>query len=71
MTYAISLNGNKIVVANITCAQRTLELYRDLKDLGSRDFLTTDGQLFKDGKQIGYVSYNGRVWDMDDKEMAV
>lgn len=71
MTYAISLNGNKIVVANIACAQHTLGLYRDLKDLGSRDFLTTDGQLFKDGKQIGYVSYNGRVWDMDDKEIQL
>jgi len=27
------------------------------------------GQVYEDGKQIARVSYNGRVWDMDDEEI--
>lgn len=28
------------------------------------------GKLYKNGKQIGRVSYNGRVWDMQENEMS-
>ncbi|MBA7666269.1 hypothetical protein ES703_74348 [subsurface metagenome] len=27
------------------------------------------GQVHEDGKQVARVSYNGRVWDMDDEEI--
>ena len=27
------------------------------------------GQVFKDGIQIARASFNGRIWDMDDKEI--
>lgn len=27
------------------------------------------GQIYKDGKQVARVSYNGRVWDMNDEEI--
>lgn len=29
------------------------------------------GQVYKGNKQIARVSYNGRIWDMDDKELVV
>lgn len=27
------------------------------------------GQVYEDGKQVARVSYNGRVWDMNDEEI--
>jgi len=27
------------------------------------------GQIHKDGKQVARVSYNGRIWDMNDEEI--
>lgn len=27
--------------------------------------------VYKDGKKIGRVSYNGRVWDLKDKEKEI
>jgi|GEM_PF-1008240 len=27
------------------------------------------GQVYEDGKQVARISYNGRVWDMNDEEI--
>ena len=29
------------------------------------------GQVYKGKKQVARVSYNGRVWDMDDEEITI
>jgi len=29
------------------------------------------GQIYEDGKQVARVSYNGRVWDMNDEEIKL
>ena len=36
-------------------------------DLGGSNFLPA--KLYKNGKQIGFISYNGRVWNNDQSEM--
>jgi hypothetical protein len=37
-------------------------------DLGSGNFIPA--KLYKNGKQIGFISYNGRVWNNDQSEMS-
>jgi hypothetical protein len=36
-------------------------------DLGGSNFLPA--KLYKNGKQVGFISYNGRVWNNDQSEM--
>lgn len=36
-------------------------------DLGGSNFLPA--KLYKNGKQVGFISYNGRVWNSDQSEM--
>jgi len=43
--------------------------YINYWDLGGGNW--TGGKVFKDGKQIARVSYNGRVWDMQGKEIKI
>ena len=31
----------------------------------------TGGKVMRDGKQVARISYNGRVWDMEGKEIAI
>jgi len=41
--------------------------YINALELGGGNW--SGGQVYKDGKQIARVSYNGRVWDMSDEEI--
>lgn len=44
--------------------------YRDIHDLGASQCERGDGDVFgADGKKFAHVSYNGRVWDLDDNEI--
>ena len=38
-------------------------------DLGAGNW--TGGQVYEDGKKIALVSYNGKVWDMAEKEIEI
>lgn len=38
--------------------------WRDDNGLGAGNWGTA--RVFKDGKEFGYMSYNGRVWDRND-----
>lgn len=55
-------------------ASKVVSLYITLHDLtagcgsGGNDF--TCGKVYDDGKKVGHVSYNGRVWDNDGKEIV-
>ena len=40
--------------------QQIVRNYIDFYNLGSGNW---DGDVFKDGKLIGYISYNGRYWN--------
>src|SRR5205807_7053617 len=45
-------------------ASQVMQAYRDRFNLGSSDMGSNAGQIFtKEGQQIGYISYNGRVWE--------
>ena len=40
--------------------QQIVSRYIEKNDLGSGNW--TGGAVYKDGEQIGYISYNGRYW---------
>ena len=48
------------------CSRHCLK-YIGMFDLGGGNW--NGGQVFQDGIQIARISYNGRIWDMDDKEI--
>lgn len=55
-------------VENFTEASKLIRDYIDYHDLGASTF--TGGAMYDDdGKYIGRVSYNGRVWDPNDNEI--
>lgn len=48
-------------------AVRIAKNFIEDNDLGSGNFIPA--KLYKNGKQIGFISYNGRVWNNDQSEM--
>lgn len=50
-----------VEVSSLKEASAVCLKYCDDNDLGGGNW--TGGQITEDGKAIGYVSYNGRVWD--------
>jgi hypothetical protein len=51
---------------------KAAEEYRGFWDLGGGNWMTP--AIKKNGKVVGYISYNGRVWesrDLDAKEIVI
>ena len=49
--------------ASIEECQQIVRNYIDFYNLGSGNW--DGGDVFKDGKLIGYISYNGRYWNYE------
>lgn len=45
--------------------QQIVRGYIEENDLGGGNW--TGGKVFKDGEQVGYISYNGRYWEKGSK----
>lgn len=56
-------------IASLEAASIMCRAYIEGWDLGGGNW--TGGQIFENGKQIAKVSYNGRIWDMDDNEISI
>lgn len=67
----IKIGTMTVPVENFKHAKAMFEAYRDGKDLASSEMKKSDGKVFEGKIQVGRVSYNGRVWDMNDKEITV
>jgi 2'-5' RNA ligase len=69
----ITLSGEgapslKVGVESAEQASAALQLYRDKYDLGGEAMGEGSGEIFDpQGKLVGHVSYNGRVWPGDAK----
>jgi hypothetical protein len=62
------LDGKRIVpVESLAEASGVCLGYIDRNDLGFGNW--TGGQVSDGKKQVAIVSYNGRIWDMDGKEI--
>ena len=46
-------------------AAQVVKKYIHDHDLGGGNW--TGGHIFKDGKVVGYVGYNGRIWDVPQR----
>jgi hypothetical protein len=62
------LKLQKVPITSIEDAQSKVRKYIDDNDLGGGNW--TGGDVYKDGKKIGRISYNGRWWSEESKEMA-
>ena len=58
-----------VTVATFKGASEVCLIYINGWELGGGNW--SGGQVYKGNKQIARVSYNGRIWDMDDKELVV
>lgn len=60
MTYRLKLRGRTYPVETLKECSDIFSAVRDQSGQGCSRF--PNGKIFKGGKQIAYVSYNGRVW---------
>lgn len=57
------LTRQRVVLIN--SASAACEAYLAKYNLGGGNW--TGGQLFEQGQPVGHVSYNGRVWDVQER----
>lgn len=61
--FTIKLGRNTIGCDSLADCVKAFEEYS--YDFGSRDLRRGDGNIYRNGKQVAHVSYNGRVWRED------
>ena len=52
----------RVPISSFEEASSIVRKFIDKNDLGGGNW--TGGQIYKNGKEIAYVSYNGRVWEL-------
>lgn len=60
--------GVLVEVDSLHAAAHACRVYIEAWGLGSREW--SGGELREHGETIGHVSYNGRAWDLADKEIV-
>jgi hypothetical protein len=66
---SVKIKKHKIKVKSLIDAKDKVLDFIDENDLGSGNFMGAN--IFSNGKKIGRVSYNGRLWDLKDEEMKM
>lgn len=63
----------RIRVCSARCASILWCAFRDAEGIGGRDLVTESGVLrdAETDRYAGHVSYNGRVWNAEGKEIAL
>lgn len=56
----------RVKVFNLTEAKRVCQEYIDMFQLGAGNF---ECKVFIGKKQVGEISYNLRIWDMNEREI--
>jgi len=64
---SLRVKKTKKSVKSIEEAVKIAKNFIDENDLGGGNFLPA--KIYKNGKHIGFISYNGRVWNNDQSEM--
>lgn len=69
-SYNPIIKNKKIQVKSIAEAVKICKKFIDDNQVGSGNWYAADaGWIFQDGKKIARVAYNGRVFDMNEKEI--
>lgn len=58
---SVKIKPVRVKVSSFAEASKICQKYIDDNDLGGGNW--TGGAIYEDGKQIAYVSYNGRIWE--------
>jgi hypothetical protein len=66
---SMGIPTRRVSVASLAEASATCRVFIENEDLGSGNW--AGGRVFKGGKVIARVSYNGRVWDTNDQPIAI
>lgn len=66
--YEIKFGGSKKSVKSLAEASKLFQDWIDENYYGASDLSASDGHLYKNGKLFGYVSYNGRVWEGNQRD---
>lgn len=66
--YFLVLRGRSIPVTNMVDASHKFRVTVDVMNLGASNLSNDDGTIHDDrGQNLGYISYNGKVWTADGK----
>lgn len=57
-----------VPVQNIAAASAMCRQYIERNGLGGGNW--TGGDVMRDGKKVARISYNGRAWDLNNKEIT-
>ncbi len=66
----VSINGKRVPVWSLREAQAAWTAYRDQNGISS-DMKRHDGKIFQGKKLVARVSYNGRLWAPDGREITL
>ena len=66
---SVKIKKHRIKVKSLLDAQDKVLDFIDENDLGGGNFISAN--IFSNGKKIGRVSYNGRLWDLKEEEMKM
>lgn len=65
---AVEFDGKRFPVSSVEDAQEKWEQFKEATGAGVSE-IGNGVPVFMDGIQVARISYNGRVWDMQDKEL--
>lgn len=68
---ALGCKKQVVHVDNYKEASQAMRGFLDANYLGASELRGTCGDINVDGKKVGHVSYNGRVWDLNGEEITV
>lgn len=72
MSLVLNCNGMAVLCSDLKTARDVWVTHRDREDLGASDCKRGCGDVKDErGNFVARVSYNGRVWDADGKEIEI
>lgn len=70
-TYELRVLGKKLPMKSLLECSREFRRWIVMHDLGSSDLSREDGEILFENCVVARVSYNGRVWDNDGRELKL
>lgn len=76
MAMTLNLNAYKhqttvVLVKDFADASDQFRAWIEKHDLGASDLRRSAGDIVENGQRIAYVSYNGRVWNVNGQPLEV
>ena len=69
MSLQLKIGNKSFTISSFSDASSVYSRMRDKSGQGASSF--PKGELFQNGKRVGYISYNGRIWDESGNEIRM